>query len=182
MLWFISINFYLTILAFINYWFVQHIKTVLFYKKQQKMVTKLRQFTKLGPFSTFQLFNCPNFVTIFCHVLKMEIIFFISLAIPRPSRSGIHWLINFSKIDDSVYFQKKFFLQNWGEEKGHFSFLNCPNFVTFLCQVLKMEIIYFDIPSNPPPIAVRNSLANKFFQKNRRFCIFSTTKKSNKFI
>ena len=40
-----------------------------------------------------------------------------------------------------------------------------------------MEIIFFDIPSNPLPIAVRNSLTNQFFQKNWRFCIFSTTKK-----
>ena len=49
---------------------------------------------------------------------------------------------------------------------GHFSFLNCPNFVIIFCQVLKMEIIFFDILSNPLPIAVRNSLTNQFFQKN----------------
>ena len=30
---------------------------------------------------------------------------------------------------------------------GHLGFLNCPNFVTMFCQVLKMEIIFFDIPS-----------------------------------
>ena len=43
-----------------------------------------------------------------------------------------------------------------------------------------MEIIFFDIPSNPPPIAVRNSLTNQFFQKNLQFCIFSTNKKNAK--
>ena len=57
------------------------------------------------------------------------------------------------------------------------NFVNCPNFVTIFCRVLKMKIIFLDIPSNPPPIAVRNSLTNQFFQKNWRFCIFSTTKK-----
>ena len=56
---------------------------------------------------------------------------------------------------------------------GHFSFLNCQNFVTIFCQVLKIEIIFYDIPSNPPPIADRNSLTNQFFQKNLQFCIFS---------
>ena len=54
---------------------------------------------------------------------------------------------------------------------GHFSFINCPNFVSVFCQVLKMEIDFFDIPSNPPPIAIRNSLTNQFFQRNLRFCI-----------
>ena len=39
------------------------------------------------------------------------------------------------------------------------------------------ENIFFDIPRYPPPIAVPNSLPNQFFQKNLRFCIFSTTKK-----
>ena len=43
------------------------------------MVTKLGQFTKLGHISAF--LNCPNFVTIFCQVLKMEIIFFIGITI-----------------------------------------------------------------------------------------------------
>ena len=59
---------------------------------------------------------------------------------------------------------------------GHFSFLNCTNFVIIFCQVLKMKIIFFDIPSDPPAFAVRNSLTNKFFQKNSRFCIFSKNK------
>ena len=45
------------------------------------------QFKKFGHFS---FLNCPNFVTIFCQFLKMETIFLISLAFPRPSRSGIH--------------------------------------------------------------------------------------------
>ena len=46
---------------------------------------------------------------------------------------------------------------------GHLSFLNCPNFLTIFGQVLKMEIIFFDIPSYAPLIAVRNSLTNQFF-------------------
>ena len=68
------------------------------FKKGQKMVTKLGQFTKLGPFSTFQIFKLSKL----CH----------------------HFL---------SYFEN--------------------------------ENNFFDIPSNPPPIAVRNSLTNKFFQK-----------------
>ena len=63
---------------------------------------------------------------------------------------------------------------------GHFSFLNCPNFVIIFFQVLKMEIFFFDIPSHPPPIAVLNSLTNQFFQKKLRFCIFSKNKKKCK--
>ena len=34
------------------------------------------------------------------------------------------------------------------------------------CQVLKLTITFFDIPSYPLPIAVRNSLTNQFYQKN----------------
>ena len=56
-------------------------------------------------------------------------------------------------------------------------FVNCPNFVTIFCRVLKIKIIFFDIPSNPPHIAVWNSLTNHFFQKNWRFCIFSLKNK-----
>ena len=76
----------------------------------------------------------------------------ISLAIPRPLRSGIHLPINFSKqIDDSVYFQQQQKMQNWREEKGHFSFLNFPSFVIIFCQVLKMEIFFFISLAIPRP-------------------------------
>ena len=52
--------------------------------------------------------NCLNFVTFFCRFLKMKIFFFISLGIPHPSQSGIHWPIKFSKKNyDSVYFHFK---------------------------------------------------------------------------
>ena len=44
------------------------------------------------------------------------------------------------------------------------------------CRVLKMKIIFLNIPSYPTPIAVRNSLTNQFYQKNWHFCIFSTKK------
>ena len=60
---------------------------------------------------------------------------------------------------------------------GHLGFLNCPHFVTIFCQVLKMEIFFFDIPSNPPPIVVRILLTNQFFQKNLRFCILKKNAK-----
>ena len=49
------------------------------------------------------------------------------------------------------------------------NFVNCPNFVTNFCQVLKMKIFFFDIPSNPPPIPVRNSLTKSIFSKKLMF-------------
>ena len=55
------------------------------------------------------------------------------------------------------------YLKSRNEEKGP-NFVNCRNFVTIFCQILKMKLIYFDIPSNPPPIAVQISLTNQFYQ------------------
>ena len=46
------------------------------------------------------------------------------------------------------------------------TFVNCPHFVTIFCRVLKMKTIFFYIPCNPLPIAVRSSLTNQFYQKN----------------
>ena len=63
-------------------------------------------------------------------------------------------------------------LQSWNPSL-HFSILNCPNLITIFCQVLKMKIIIFDIPINPAPIAVWNSLTNQFYQRNWCFFIFS---------
>ena len=57
-------------------------------------------------------------------------------------------------------------MQNWREERGHFSFLSCPNYVTIFCQVLKTEIIFLDIPGNSSPIADLNTLTNQFSKKN----------------
>ena len=67
------------------------------FKTRQKIVTKLGQFTKLGPFSTFQLFKLSKLCYHFCRVLKIKIFFLISLEIPRSLRSVIHWPINFTK-------------------------------------------------------------------------------------
>ena len=143
------------------------------------MLTKLGQFTMLGHFS---FLNCPNFVTIFCQVLKMEIIFFDIPSIPSPIA-----------VRNSL--TNKFFQTIWRfcifstkknaklkRREGSLHLLNCTSFVTNFCQVLKMEEICFDIHSIPPPIPVRNSLTNQFFQKKLRFCIFKKKKKSDKFI
>ena len=46
----------------------------------------------------------------------------------------------------------------------------------FFCPVLRLKIIFLDIPSYPPPIAVRNLLTNQFFKKKWRFCKFSNKK------
>ena len=66
------------------------LKRYFHFQNPTKIVTKLEQFTKPGPFSTFQLFKLSQISYLFCRVLKMK----ISLAIPRPSPSGIHWPIN----------------------------------------------------------------------------------------
>ena len=72
------------------------------------MVTKLGQFTKFGPFSKFQLLKLSKVCYHFLSRCENKFFFFISLAIPRPLPSGIHWPINFTKkIDVSVYFQQK---------------------------------------------------------------------------
>ena len=74
--------------------------------------------------------------------------------------------------------KKYFFFQNLTKmvtKFGQFkklkcpNFVNCPKFVTIFCRVLKMKIFLFDIPSYPPPIAVRNSLTNQFFQNKLPF-------------
>ena len=187
------------------------------------MVTKFGQFKKL---KCPNFVNCSSFVTIFCRVLKIKIIFLISLAIPCPLWSRILWPINFSqKIYDSVYFPKKkiaslkwrggfrdpsllfsfafFFCWKYTESSiflekmiGQWipdcdglgmarnikkSFSNTTkngNKVGTIYKVGKFQIfklsklcyhflssfenrhIFFDIPSNPPPIAVRNSLTD----------------------
>ena len=45
------------------------------------------------------------------------------------------------------------------------NFVNCPNFVTIFFCVLKMKMIFFYIPSNPLPIAVRNSVVQGRLRK-----------------
>ena len=72
-------------------------KSIFIFKTRQKIVTELGQFTKLGPFSTFQLFELSKLGYHFLSSFENgNILLLISLAIPHPSRSGIHWSINFS--------------------------------------------------------------------------------------
>ena len=75
------------------------------FKTQQKMVTKLEQFTKLGPFSTFQLFKLSKLCYNFLFVLKM--VFFISLAIPCLLPYGTHRPIIFFKNIDILLYKRK---------------------------------------------------------------------------
>ena len=50
----------------------------------------------------------PTLLSFFVEFWKWQSFFLISLAIPRPSPSGIHWPITFNKkIYVSVYFQKR---------------------------------------------------------------------------
>ena len=56
--------------------------------------------------------NCPNFVTIFCRVVKMKKIFIDIPINPRPLPFEIHWPINFTKKNYvSVYFQQQKIVQ-----------------------------------------------------------------------
>ena len=48
----------------------------------------------------------------------------------------------------------------------HFSFWNCPNFITKFCGVFKWKDFFF---SYPPPFAIRNSLTNQIYQKKLWF-------------
>ena len=68
------------------------------------MVIKLGQFTKLGPFSTFQLFKSSKLCYYFLSRFGNE----NNLFIPRPSLFGIHWPKNVTKkIGVSVNLKKK---------------------------------------------------------------------------
>ena len=138
-------------------------KIISIFKTWQKMVTKFGQFKKL---KCSNFVNCPNFVTIFCCVLKMKIIFFYipSYSPPIAVRNSL---------------TNNFFQNNWRfcifskkknaklkRREGSFQLLKLSKLCYHFLKVLKMEIIFFDISSNPPPIVVRNSLTNQFFQKN----------------
>ena len=65
-------------------------------------------------------------------------------------------------------------LQKMVTKLGQFTKLKCqegsrkiyPNFVTIFCKVLKIKMIFLNIPSNPPPFVSVNSLTNQINQKN----------------
>ena len=139
------------------------------------MVTKFGQFTELEHFS---FLNCPNFVTIFCRILKIKIIFFDIPSYPPP--------IAVQNSLTNQFFQKKLtilYIFNKKRAKlkrreGSFQLCKLSKLCYHFLSSFENGNYFFDIPSNPPPIAVRNSLTNRFFQKNLRFCIFSTKKKN----
>ena len=151
-------------------------KIISILKTWQNMVTKFGQFKNLNwPFSSLQfctfyfLFeNKQNRQSLWKNYLVNEFWTAMGGGLLRISKTNISIFKTWQKMETKFGQFKKLKYPN---------FVNCPNFVTIFCRVLKMKIICFDIPSNPPPIAVRNSLTNQFFQKNWRFCIYSTTKK-----
>ena len=76
------------------------------------------------------------------------------------------WLLGYKKKIIFIFKTKKMVTKlGQFKELNCSNLVNCPNFVTIFCRVLKIKIIFFDIPSFPPPIAIRNSLTNQFFQK-----------------
>ena len=68
---------------------------------------------------------------------------------------------------------------------GQFKKLKCREGLYQLCyhflSSFENNNIFFDIPSNPPPIAVRNSLTDQFYQKKNLFLYIFNNKKSVKF-
>ena len=133
------------------------------------MVTKFRQFTKLGHFS---FLNCPNVVTIFCQVLRMKIFFFDipSNAPPIAVRNSLTNQFLQKNIGNSVYFQQQQKMQNWREES--FQLFKLSKLYHFFFKFWNWKLLFL-ISSNPPPIAVWISLTNQFFQKKITFlCIF----------
>ena len=42
-----------------------------------------------------------------------------------------------------------------------------PTLLPFFCKVLKVKFFFFNIPSYPPPFAIRNSLTNQFYNTNK---------------
>ena len=60
-------------LSILTFWNCPEKKIYFGFQNSTKNLNKLRQFTKLDPFSTFQLLNCPNFVTTLCRVSRIKI-------------------------------------------------------------------------------------------------------------
>ena len=83
------------------------------------MVSKLGQFTKPGPLSTFQLFlNCPNFITIFfCRVLKVKMIFVLNVTKNCPPFAYRNSLTN-------NCYQTNYVSGNFQKEKKNVTSLN----------------------------------------------------------
>ena len=131
-----------------------------------------------GPGTCFSFSNCLNFVTIFYQVLKMEIIL-IDIPINPPPIAVRNSLTNqfFPKKLTILYIFNNKKMQNWREEKGHFSFLDCPNCVTIFCQVLNMEIFFLISLAIPRLLRSRIHWPIIFFKKNWCLCIFATKKK-----
>ena len=56
-------------------------------------------------------------------------------------------------------------------QSGTFQLFKLSKLCYHLLSSFKNENVFFDIPSNPPPIAVRYLLTNQFFKKKLQFCI-----------
>ena len=105
-------------------------KNIFIIKSWQKIVTKL------GPFFTFQLFKLSKLCHHFLSNFENENNYFlISLTMPCPLPSGIHWPINFTKKKMFLYIFKQQKVQNWeGSQKNWslFSFFKIHKKTSFL--------------------------------------------------
>ena len=112
----------------------------------------------------FSFINCPNFVSIFCRMLKIKVIKKISLVIPRPSLLGIHWPINFTK--KNKYLEKKKTCDKFLETHSSISVLQIvPTLFPFFVKCWKLNWLKKNIPSNPPPFVAWNSLTKSIWPK-----------------
>ena len=109
-----------------------------------------------------------------------------------------HFFAVVENIDNSIFgkqdWSTDFGRQRAGDSRGYFKkkfsfsgtlftiqFLNCLNFVTIFCKVLKMKIFFKNIPSYPLPLPVQNSLTNQFYQRNWGSRFFKKERKRDKF-
>ena len=105
--------------------------------------------------------------------------FQIFLVIPRPSRFIIHWLFNFTKqkLNLWIFSKKQKKMQVFSGSFSIFRPFKWSQHCYLFCIVWKQNYIFKNIPSYPPPFAVRNSSTKHFYQINWGLWIFSKKKK-----
>ena len=150
-----------------KYWLVNEFRTAMgggllgiskklfpFSKLDKKMVKKLGQFAKLKwPYSSLQF--CTFFYFFFENIQNCQFFLEKLIGLWIPDRDGRGIARDIKKLV-FIFKTGQKMLTKFGQFKKLKcpNFVNCPKFVTMFCRVLKM--IFFNIHSYLPPIAVRN--------------------------
>ena len=132
------------------------------------MVTKSGQFTKLRLFSTFQLFKLYKLFYQFVAFWKGKYFFDIP-SYPCPSRSGIHWPINFifKKWCFCIFSKKKKSDKFFRDPSLHFSF--APLFFKYTeTSIFLVKLIGLWIPDGDWRRIARDIKKNIFIFKTRQ--------------